>query len=200
MEFACDLLKTSVVGSTDQSWSVSGQQRPSLAPLFSHTYKLLFPQPLYLHNLPNCPGVTTPSCTKTVQLTTNLFPFISLRTLLRRAKYQPACFHRLAHSFAKTPGWGLCNSPAVYAIQQSVESGHRGAGPPSVLADSPRRTNDHQPTRTMRNLRTVARAYLRRLDLQARPVPGQALPCQAAGRGSEIVGAGLRPLAPRSRL
>jgi len=50
---------------------------------------------------------------------TSPFVFILLRTLLHRPFRQTLSFLSLAHSFAKTPGWGYCHSacPSCSATQ-----------------------------------------------------------------------------------
>ena len=95
-----------------------------IAPLFSQTYELLFPQMLSFDNLTNCRGVYPPrrgfSLPRNPQVI--LFQYLPhyFRTLLRSRKDQPSCFHCFVHSFTKTPGVGgaimnflRMNSPQV---------------------------------------------------------------------------------------
>ena len=84
--------------------------RAKSTPLFSETYKSLFPQTLSFDILTKRRGVYPPrsgfSLLRNAQVIFFQYLPHSFRTLLRSRKYQPPCFHCLAHSFTKTPGWG----------------------------------------------------------------------------------------------
>src|SRR5713101_2311985 len=64
-----------------------------VGPLFSYSYELLFPQPLYFDNDLNCPGGDPASVSKC--RTKRLNPFLLITSL------QTQQFHAITHSFAQ---------------------------------------------------------------------------------------------------
>ena len=93
------------------------RMRTIVAPLFSHTYKTLFPQVLSfdIHTKPR--GVYPLHVLVDRDFRSpdkpNLFCFTLLRALLLPAGIQVPCFHSLARSFAKTPGVGGVKSKNI---------------------------------------------------------------------------------------
>ena len=84
-----------------------------LAPVFSYTYKLLFPQGLHFDILTNCrrchPLGSAKKAISVLRTRINFSSFMLLHALLRASQIQLSCFQPLPHSFTKTSGWGVCS-------------------------------------------------------------------------------------------
>ena len=102
--------------------------RARIAPLFSHTYKSLFPQTLSFDILTKRRGGYTPHGICRCRAGLNRFCFILLRALLYAFKIQLSCFQLFARSFTETPGWG-CPS--------SRKNPENGCGPALSLGGQP---------------------------------------------------------------
>jgi hypothetical protein len=78
-------------------------------PLFSHSYELLFRQPLSFHNHPRCPRVWVafPFGSHESRVTSHKSRLLmGLPPLCRSQKSQLLCNQANPGSFAKIPGWG----------------------------------------------------------------------------------------------
>ena len=84
-----------------------------LAPVFSYTYKLLFPQTPHFDILTNCRGCHPFGAAKkeisALRTMVNLFSFNLLRAFLRAFNIQLSSLQLFPHSLTKTPWWGVCS-------------------------------------------------------------------------------------------
>ena len=85
----------------------------NIVPVFSYTYKLLFPQTLYFDILTNCRGCHPLGAAKkeiaALRTMVNLFSFNLLRAFLRAFNIQLSSLQLFPHSLTKTPWWGVCS-------------------------------------------------------------------------------------------
>jgi len=85
----------------------------NIAPVFSYTYKLLFPQTPYFDILTNCLGCHPLGAAKkeiaALRTIINFFSFKLLRAFLRASNIQLSSLQLLPHSLTKTPWWRVCS-------------------------------------------------------------------------------------------
>ena len=124
-------------------------------PLFSWSYELLFPQPLYFDNDLRCPrgvGVSAPATFNAPTLKpANSFVHRLLQALCRRQKTQVAWNQANPNSLGKAPGWGmqLRLTPLYDALLGEQDSSTRGLARDHVLAREARAQADNTRDRSV---------------------------------------------------